>query len=83
MKEKIAKILTIAICVAAGFELVNLAFWLMNQPNTLFFWAGVFLAGSITSIAGWYLMSSVATWYSKTKAESESTTEDDDKTINL
>lgn len=43
MNTKIVKYLIVFVCIAIGYEISNLALYLMNQPDTYLFWTGLFI----------------------------------------
>lgn len=71
MKNKIKQIAIFVLCLAIGFESIHLAFWLMNQPNTLLFWLGVIVLTGIAFLLGTYIWKRVGDWIEKKFEEME------------
>lgn len=62
MKNKAITILVFILCMAIGFESVHLAFWLMNQPNTIMFWLGIIILSGIAFLVGTYVWKKISAW---------------------
>jgi hypothetical protein len=53
MTEQLKKVVLTFIIIVLAFEIPNLGFYLMNQPDTYLFWLGVLIISTLFFLLGW------------------------------